>query len=73
MKIDFEVKDGKLISKTKLPKGEGYQVVLQAKATLEAKTNNFRINLQLYPCKECGNLNAPAPVTSDTVPRLHQG
>lgn len=55
VKIDFEVKDGKLISKTKLPEGEGYQVVLQAKATPEAKTKNFRIKLQLYICKECGN------------------
>lgn len=55
VKIDFEVKDGKLVSKTKLPEGEGYQVVLQAKATPEAKTKNFRIKLQLYICKECGN------------------
>ncbi len=55
VKIDFEIKDGKLVSKTKLPEGEGYQVVLQAKATPEAKTKNFRIKLELYTCKECGN------------------
>ena len=36
-------------------KGEGYQVVLQAKSTPEAKTKNFRIKLQLYICKGCGN------------------
>ncbi len=53
--IDFEVKDGKLVSKTKLPEGEGYQIVLQAKGTPEAKVKNFRIKLQLYICKECGN------------------
>jgi len=55
VKIDFEVKDGKLVSTTKLPEGEGYQVVLQAKATPEAKTKNFRIKLQLHTCKGCGN------------------
>ena len=54
-KIAFEVKDGKLVSTTKLPEGEGYQVVLQAKSTPEAKTKNFRIKLQLYICKGCGN------------------
>jgi len=54
-KMAFEVKDGKLVSTTKLPEGEGYQVVLQAKSTPEAKTKNFRIKLQLYICKGCGN------------------
>jgi hypothetical protein len=54
-KIAFEVKDGKLVSTTKLPEGEGYQVVVQAKSTPEAKTKNFRIKLQLYICKGCGN------------------
>ena len=54
-KIAFEVKDGKLVSTTKLPEGEGYQVVVQAKSTPEAKTRNFRIKLLLYTCKECGN------------------
>ena len=54
-KIAFEAKDGKLISTTKLPEGEGYQVVVQAKSTPDAKTKNFRIKLQLYICKGCGN------------------
>lgn len=54
-KIAFEVKDGKLVSTTKLPEGEGYQVVVQAKSTPDAKTKNFRIKLQLYICKGCGN------------------
>jgi hypothetical protein len=47
-KIVFEVKDGKLVSTTKLPEGEGYQIVLQAKATPDAKPKNFRIKLQLF-------------------------
>lgn len=54
-KIAFEVKDGKFVSTSKLPKGEGYQIVLQAKATPEAKPKNFRIKLQLYICEKCGN------------------
>ena len=53
-KIEFEKKGDILVSKTKLPEGEGYQVVLQAKSTPEAKTKNFRIKLQLYICKGCG-------------------
>lgn len=54
-KLEFEVKDGKLVSKTKLPDGADYQVVVQAKPTPDAKTKNFRIKLQLHTCKECGN------------------
>ena len=54
-KIEFEKKGDHLVSKTKLPEGEGYQVVLQAKSTPEAKTKNFRIKLQLHICKGCGN------------------
>jgi len=55
VKIAFEAKDGKLVSTTKLPEGEGYQVVVQAKSTPDAKTKNFRIKLLLYTCKECSN------------------
>jgi hypothetical protein len=55
VKIEFEAKDGKLVSTTKLPEGEGYQVVVQAKSTPDAKTKNFRIKLLLFTCKECGN------------------
>lgn len=55
VKMEFEKKGDLLVSKTKLPEGEGYQVVLQAKSTPDAKTKNFRIKLQLYICKGCGN------------------
>jgi len=45
-----------LAAKTPLPAGEGYQVVLQAKSTPEAKTKNFRIKLQTHICGgPCGN------------------
>lgn len=55
VKMEFANKDGKLVSTTKLPEGEGYQVVVQAKAAPDAKTKNFRIKLELHTCKECGN------------------
>jgi len=54
-KMAFEVKDGKLVSTTKLPEGEGYQVVVQAQAAPDAKKKNFRIKLQTHTCKGCGN------------------
>ncbi|MBE2282093.1 MAG: hypothetical protein IAE77_01380 [Prosthecobacter sp.] len=54
-KLEFEKKGDLLVSTTKLPEGEGYQVVVQAKSTPDAKTKNFRIKLQLYTCKGCGN------------------
>lgn len=54
-KIEFEKKGDMLVSKTPLPEGEGYQVVLQAKATPDAKMKNFRIKLQTHVCNGCGN------------------
>ena len=54
-KLEFEKKGDLLVSTTKLPEGEGYQVVVQDKSTPEAKTQNFRIKLELHTCKECGN------------------
>ena len=50
VKMEFANKDGKLVSTTKLPEGEGYQVVVQAKATPDAKTKNFRIRLLTHIC-----------------------
>ena len=50
VKIEFEKKGDLLVSKTKLPEGEGYQVVVQAKSAPDAKTKNFRIKLQLHIC-----------------------
>lgn len=54
-KLEFEKKGNLLVSKAPLPGGEGYQVVVQAKASADAKSKNFRIKLELYTCKECGN------------------
>jgi hypothetical protein len=54
-KLDFEKKGDLLVSKAPLPEGEGYQVVVQAKASADAKPKNFRIKLQLHTCGPCGN------------------
>jgi hypothetical protein len=50
VKIEFEKKGDRIVSKTKLPEGEGYQIVVQAKATPDAKTKNFRIRLLTHIC-----------------------
>ncbi len=54
-KLEFEKKGDLLVSKAPLPEGEGYQVVVQAKAGADAKPKNFRIKLQTHICKECSN------------------
>ena len=41
------------MSKTKLPEGDGYNVVVQFKQTAEAKPQNFRFKLDLATCGEC--------------------
>jgi len=51
--IEFEKKGDSLVSKTKLPEGEGYNVVVQFKASSDAKAQNFRFKLDLHTCGEC--------------------
>jgi hypothetical protein len=41
------------LSKTPLPAGEPYRVVVQVRTTPEAKLQNFRIDLNLHTCGEC--------------------
>jgi len=53
VKLEFAAKGDLLVSKTALPAGEGYQVVVQAKPTADAKPRNFRIKLETHICKEC--------------------
>lgn len=53
VKLEFEKKGDILVSKTALPEGEGYTVVLQVKDTPEAKSKNFRIPLVLHECGGC--------------------
>ena len=54
-RLEFEKKGNLLVSKTPLHAGELYTVVVQLKATADAKSTNFRIPLNLSLCKPCGN------------------
>lgn len=52
-KLEFEKKGDALVSKTKLPEGDGYNVVVQFKQTAEAKPQNIRFKLDMKTCGEC--------------------
>ena len=51
--IEFEKKGDVLVSKSKLPGGEGYLVVVQFKQTAAAKPQNFRFKLDMHTCGGC--------------------
>lgn len=51
--IEFEKKGDALVSKTKLPDGEGYNLVVQFKQIADAKPQNFRFKMDLHTCSEC--------------------
>ena len=53
-KLPLEPKGDALVSKSKLPEGEGYPVIVQVKKG-EGKPQNFRFTLELYTCGECKN------------------
>jgi hypothetical protein len=52
-KLEFEKKGDSLVSKSKLPEGDGYNVVVQFRQTAEAKPQNFRFKLDMHTCAEC--------------------
>jgi len=52
-KLEFEKKGDALVSKTKLPEGDGYNLVVQFKQTAEARPQNFRFKLDLHTCGGC--------------------
>ena len=52
-KLEFEKKGDVLVSKTKLPEGDGYPVVVLFKQDAEAKPQNFRFGLELHNCGGC--------------------
>jgi hypothetical protein len=52
-KLEFEKKGDSLVSKTKLPDGDGYNIVVQFKQTADAKPLNLRFKLDLATCGEC--------------------
>jgi hypothetical protein len=51
--VEFEKKGDVLVSKTKLPEDDGYNVVVQFKQTADAKPQNFRFKLDTHTCGEC--------------------
>ena len=51
--VEFEKKGDVLVSKSKLPEGDGYTVVVQFKQTSDAKPQNFRIRLDTHICGGC--------------------
>lgn len=55
VKLEFEKKGELLVSKTPLPEGEHYTVVVQVKADADTKPKNFRIPLDLSECGKCHN------------------
>jgi hypothetical protein len=52
-KVEFEKKGDALVSKTKLPEGDGYNLVVQFKQTADAKPQNFRFKLETHTCGGC--------------------
>jgi hypothetical protein len=51
--LAFEKKGDTLVSKTKLPEGDGYNMVVQFKQAADAKPQNFRFKLDMSICGEC--------------------
>jgi hypothetical protein len=52
-KIEMEKTASGYISKTPLPKGDPYRVVVQVRENENAKPQNFRIDLELHMCAGC--------------------
>lgn len=52
-KLEFEKKGDVLVSRTKLPEGDGYNLVVQFKQTAEAKPQNFRFAFDNHLCGGC--------------------
>lgn len=53
VKLDFVQKDGALISKTALPEGDDYNVVVQVKDNASARPKNYRVLFHDEVCGEC--------------------
>jgi hypothetical protein len=51
--LEFEKQGDTLVSKTKLPDGEGYNIVVQFKNSPEHKPHNTRFVLDLHVCGGC--------------------
>ncbi len=52
-KMEFEKKGDVLVSKTKLPDGDGYNLIVQFKSAPEARPQNFRFRYDAHTCGGC--------------------
>lgn len=52
-KVEFEKTATGYVSKTALPEGEPYRVVVQLRAKPDAMPQNFRVDFNLETCGEC--------------------
>lgn len=52
-KVDLEKTPTGYVSKTALPEGDPYRVVVQLRAKADAKPQNFRVDFNLETCGEC--------------------
>ena len=52
-RLEFEKRGDVLVSKTKLPEGDGYNLIVQFRQTTDAKPQNFRFMLDLSTCGGC--------------------
>jgi hypothetical protein len=52
-KVEFEKKGDVLVSKGKLPEGDGYNLVVQFKEKADGKPQNFRFKLETHMCETC--------------------
>jgi len=51
--LEFEKRGDALVSKTKLPEGDGYNLVVRFRQTADAKPTNLRFKLLTHTCGEC--------------------
>ena len=52
-KMEFEKKGDVLVSKGKLPEGDGYNLVVQFREKADTKPQNFRFKLETHLCETC--------------------
>jgi hypothetical protein len=51
--LEFSIKDGALVSKSPLPEGDGYNLIVQLKPAPGARPQNFRFIYDAHTCGGC--------------------
>lgn len=52
-RIEFEKKGDVLVSKGRIPEGEGYNLVVQLRQTVDSRPQNYRFKLETHTCGGC--------------------